>query len=114
MVECVVRLRQLVYGQRCIICTRDITPERPASIILFDLAVCIDPACGAIALDTSVGELDDVDKAARNELYRIATTGRPKGFRHVVPDDWAAALCGQRLRAGAQWHAVAGERASCA
>jgi hypothetical protein len=61
MVECVVRLRQLLYGQRCIIRTREITPERPASITLCDMSVCIDPACGAVALDVPVHELGGID-----------------------------------------------------
>ena len=61
MVECVVKLRQLLYGQRCIIYVHEITPERPASITLFDMSICIDSACGAVALDVPVHELDDMN-----------------------------------------------------
>jgi hypothetical protein len=60
MVETVLRLRELLNGKRCVLCAREISAERQASITLFDLAVCVDPACTASVLDAPIHELDEI------------------------------------------------------
>jgi hypothetical protein len=62
MVETVLRLRELLNGKRCVLCAREISAERQASITLFDLAVCVDPICTAIVLDAPIHELTDIDE----------------------------------------------------
>jgi hypothetical protein len=61
MVETVLRLRELLSGRRCVLCAREISAERQASITLFDLVICNDPACAAIVLDVPIHELTGID-----------------------------------------------------
>jgi hypothetical protein len=121
MVECVVRLRQLVYGQRCIICTREITPERLASLTLFDMSVCIDPACGAVAHDMPIHKLHDIDEegtAVSEGLYRILRFNSPQRqapqrVYHAVQRGAISALCGKRPLGSNTWFSIEGQVVTC-
>jgi hypothetical protein len=56
-IEAVQRLRQILNGSRCIICASLISPTNPATLSIYDLAVCRNPECAAVILNVPVREL---------------------------------------------------------
>lgn len=57
MGQAVQRLREVLYGQRCVVCMDAITADSPAAMLVGGLAVCRKPGCAAVVLDVDVGEI---------------------------------------------------------
>jgi hypothetical protein len=60
-VEAVRRLRQILNGERCIVCASLISPTNPAVLTIYDLSICRRPECAAVILDVPLSELIDSD-----------------------------------------------------
>jgi hypothetical protein len=117
-IEAIRRLRQVLNGQRCIICTCLISPTNPATLSVYDLAVCRNPECAAVILNVPLGELMDADdKEASHEPRPVlefhAARINGRGKFHAWRPSWVCGLCGRRARPHETWVPAVGEGISC-